>query len=84
MVAGVIYGVSLGLSSLEAAVVPMTFSLFVATLVFAVFLHRSVPPLRRVQLFTFCFTAVAVAIVVLIGWGIYYGGWPELSDVGLI
>jgi hypothetical protein len=84
VVAGVIYGVSLGLSSLEAAVVPMTFSLFVATLVFAVFLHRSVPSLRRVQLFTFCFTAVAVAIVVLIGWGIYYGGWPELSDVGLI
>jgi hypothetical protein len=84
VVAGVIYGVSLGLSSLEAAVVPLTFSLFVATLAFAVFLHRSMPAVRRVELFTFCLTAVAVAIVVLTGWGIYHGGWPELSDVGLI
>ena len=51
LIAGVIYGVSLGLSSLEAAVVPLTFSLFAATLVFAAFLYRSAPRLRRVELF---------------------------------
>ncbi len=84
LLAAVLYGVTLGLSSIEAAVVPLTFSFFVLTLVFAAFLYRSAPPLRRAALFTFCLTAVAVAIGVLVGWGAYHGGWPELSDVGLI
>lgn len=82
--AAVLFGIVLGISSIEAAVVPMVLPVFVTTAALAAYLYRSAPRLRGVDLFTFASASVVVAFVVLMAWGAYHGGWPELSDRRLI
>ncbi len=82
--AAVLFGVVLGISSIEAAVVPMVLPVFVVTAALAANLFRSSPRLRNVDLFTFVGASVVIALTVLVAWGAYHGGWPEMSDRGLI
>ncbi len=82
--AALLFGIVLGISSIEAAVVPMALPLFIVTAVLAAYLYRSAPRLRGVELFAFAGASVVVASAVLLAWGAYFGGWPEPSDRGLI
>ena len=82
--AALLFGLVLGISSIEAAVVPMVLPVFVLTALLGVYLYRSASRLRGVELFAFTEASVLVALAVMLAWGAYYGGWPEPSDVGLI
>ncbi len=82
--AALLFGLVMGISSIEAAVVPMALPAFVVTTALAAYLYRSASRLRGVDLFSFAGASVVVALAVLLAWGAYYGGWPEPSDRGLI
>ncbi len=82
--AALLFGLILGIDAIESAVVPMALPAFAVTAVLAAYLYRSDTRLRGVELFAFTGASLFVAVGVLVGWGVYYGGWPELSDVGLI
>ena len=79
-----LFGIVLGVDAIEAAVVPMALPVFMLTVLLAAYLHRNVPRLRGVELFTFIGASVIVALGTLLGWGAYHGGWPEPSDLGLV
>jgi hypothetical protein len=82
--AALLFGLVLGIDSIEAAVVPMALPAFALSSLLAAYLCRNAPRLRGVELFVFTGASVLVALGVLLGWGAYYGGWPEPSDLGLI
>ena len=82
--AALLFGLVLGIDSIEAAVVPMVLPAFAATSALAAYLYRIAPGLRGVELFVFTGASVLAALGVLLGWGAYYGGWPEPSGLGLI
>jgi hypothetical protein len=75
--------VVLGIDAIEAAVVPLDLPGFVLTGMLSAYLYHSVSRLRGVELFTFTGASVLVALGLLLGWGIYHGGWPEPSELGL-
>lgn len=82
--AALLFGLMVGISSIEAAVVPMALPVFVVSAALAAYLYRNARRLRGVELFAFTGASVVVAVGVLLMWGAYYGGWPEPSDRGLI
>lgn len=79
-----LFGLVVGIDAIEAAVVPMALPAFVLSSILAAYLYWSTSRLRGVELFVFAGASVLVALGVLLGWGVYYGGWPEPSDLGLI
>jgi hypothetical protein len=79
-----LYGTVVAISSIEANVIPLALPLIAGTALVAGIAFRAQPELRNSWLFAFSGVAVVVALGVLMGWGGYHGGWPELSDVGLI
>ncbi len=82
--AALLWGLILGIDSIEAAVVPMALPAFVLTAVLAACFYRSASRLRGVELFAFTGASVLTATGVLLVWGVYYRGWPEPSDLGFI
>ncbi len=82
--AALLWGLVLGIDAIEAAVVPMALPAFALTAVLAACVYRSASRLRGVELFTFTGASVLTALGVFLAWGVYYGGWPEPSDLGLI
>jgi len=82
--AAAVFGSIMGVDALESAVVPMALPAFAAIAGLATYLFGSAPRLRGVELFAFTGASAVIALGVLLGWGVYYGGWPEPSDVGLI
>jgi len=82
--AAAVFGSVMGVNAIESAVVPMALPAFAAIAGLAAYLFGSAPRLRGVELFAFTGASAAVALGVLLGWGVYYGGWPEPSEVGLI
>ena len=84
VLAALIYGVALALTSIEAAVIPLALALLLGTLLYAASARGFRRAAARTPLFAFSVTAVVAALAVIAVWGAYYGGWPELSDVGLI
>ena len=82
--AALLFGAILALSSLEADVIPLALPMFALTLGAALLWARRQPLLWRSPLARFAAAAAAVAVAVLVLWGIAHGGWPELSDLGLI
>ena len=82
--AAAVFGSVMGVDAIESAVVPMALPAFVAIAGLAAYLFGTTPRLRGVELFAFTGASTFVALAVLAGWGVYYGGWPEPSEVGLI
>ncbi len=82
--AALLYGLVMGVNATEAAVVPMALPMLVLAVLIAGYLYRSERRLRGVELFAFTGLSVLAGLAELLAWGAYYGGWPELSDVGLI
>ena len=82
--AAAIFGSIMGVDAIESAVVPIALPAFAAIAGLAAYLFGGAPRLRGVELFAFTGASAVIALGVLLGWGVYYGGWPEPSDVGLI
>jgi len=82
LVWGLLYGLTASLASLEGETVPMVLplsALFVAWL-----LVRSLDRARSHGVVAFFLCGYVVALIVFIGWGIAWGGFPAPSEVGLI
>jgi hypothetical protein len=82
IIAGLIYGFTSFCIFLEGQTVllglPFTVIIILLTLIWG----RE--KLAQQPLLGFFFVACLVAAVLLIGWGVYWGGFPQFSDVGLL
>ena len=79
---GVIYGFTYFCIFLEGqtVVVGLPFALII-TLLTLIWGRKK---LAQQPIQAFFFVACLVAVVLFSGWGLYYGGFPQFSDVGLI
>jgi hypothetical protein len=81
-VGGLIYGFTLFSIFLEGGTVSIGMPFTAGVLVFGLLWGRGVVAQRPVL--AFFAIAGGVALVLFIGWGVYWGGFPQFSDVGLI
>jgi hypothetical protein len=82
VLAGLIYGFTCFAVFLEGQTVPLGFPFAIVVALVTVLGGRRRLALR--PLLAFFFIACMVAIVLFAGWGLYWGGFPQFSDVGLI
>ncbi len=82
MVWGLAYGLTSSLASLEGGTVPMILPL--SALLFLWLLLTRRDGIREDNLLAFLFVGYAVALIVFLGWGIAWGGFPQPSEVGII
>ena len=82
--AALLFGAILAISSLEADVVPLALPVFAITLISGVLWSRRQRSRLRSPLTRFAAAATAIALAVIVAWGIVHGGWPEPSELGLI
>lgn len=80
--AGLMYGFSSFCIFLEGQTVPLGFPFLVIITALIFVLGRKKLGLQPVL--AFFFVSCLVARVLLGGWGLYWGGFPQFSDVGLI
>jgi len=80
--AGVIYGFTVFAATLEGQTAPI--GLPFAILVTLVTLIWGRNRLREHPVLAFFFASFLVAALFYIGWGLYWGGLPEFSEVGII
>ncbi len=80
--AGFLYGVTLFLIFLEGQTVPL--GLPVVTISALVTLIWGRKKMAQQPVLAFAGIACCLAVLLLAGWGIYWGGFPQLTDVGLI
>jgi hypothetical protein len=80
--AGIIHGLTLFLIIVEAGTVLL--GIFTALLVVIIFLIWGKRRLREEPLIFFFFISFIVTLIFCIGWAIYWGGFPEFSDIGII
>lgn len=79
---GVIYGITLFLLTLEGQTAPLALPFVVVVSLFGMIQARK--KLGGQSLLAFFFVSCLVASIFYIGWGLAWGGFPELSEVGLI
>jgi hypothetical protein len=82
LVAGLIYGFTLFSIVLEGQTVPL--GLPFATLMVLLTLIWGRKNLARRPLLAFFFVAFLVSLILFAGWGLYWGGFPQFTEVGLI
>lgn len=82
IIAGILHGFAFFLIVNEGATLPMGFPFAVLATLFGLVRGRN--RLREEPLLLFLTVAYLVATLFFVGWGIYWGGWPEFSEVGLI
>jgi hypothetical protein len=80
--AGIIYGVTIFLAEIEGGTVAIGFPAATLVLLFGLLWGRKA--LASQPLLLFFFVACALLVACFTGWGIYWGGWPEPSQVGLL
>jgi hypothetical protein len=80
--AGVLYGFTYFCVFLEGQTLPI--GLPFATIVTLLILFWGREKLARQPILAFTFVSCLVAFLLMVGWGVYWGGFPEFSDVGLI
>ena len=80
--AGVLHGLNYFLTIVEAATGPLGVPAAVAVVVFVLLRGRG--QLRTQPLLLFFFVTGLVATLLFLGWGLYWGGLPEFSQVGLL
>jgi hypothetical protein len=77
-----LYGITYFLAVIEGGTVPLglplAFLMIVGVLIFS---RRQ---LRTQNLVAFFFTAYAIALALFAGWYVYWGGFPQFSEVGLL
>ena len=82
ILAGLIYGFTYFCIFLEGQTVPLGFPFAVMIILFALVWGRQ--KLARQPILCFFFIASLMAAVLFTGWGLYWGGFPQFTDVGLI
>jgi hypothetical protein len=82
VLAGIIHGFTLFCVFIEGQTVLLAFPITIILAVLTMIWGRK--KLSKQPLLAFLFTACLVAVVLFIGWGLYWGGFPEFSAVGLI
>ena len=82
VLAGLIYGFTYFCIFLEGQTVPMGLPFAIIITLLTLIWGRK--KLAQRPIFTFFFVACLVAFVLFAGWGLYWGGFPQFSDVGLI
>jgi hypothetical protein len=80
--AGVLHGLTYFLTIVEAATGPLGVPFAVAVVVFTVLRGRD--QLRSQPLLLFFFVTFLTATLLFLGWGLYWRGLPEFSQVGLL
>ena len=78
-VAAILYGLTYFLAVNEGGTVPLGLPGAAAMVVWLLARGRSGRPLA-----SFFFAAYALALVLLLGWGLYWKGFPEFTEVGLL
>lgn len=80
--AGIIHGFNYFLTIVEAATTPLGVPFAIAVVLFTLVWGRQ--RLRQQPVLAFFFVAYLVACLFFLGWGLYWGGLPEFSKVGII
>jgi hypothetical protein len=82
ILAGVIHGFSFFAIVLEGGTAPLGITFAVLAVIFA--LIRGRKKMSQQPLLMFFFISYAIALLFFIGWGIYWQGLPQFSEVGII
>lgn len=82
IVAGLIYGFTLFAMILEGQTVPLGLPFAAVMVVISLLWGRK--ELAQRPLLAFSFVAFLVALLLFAGWGLYWGGFPQFTDVGLL
>jgi hypothetical protein len=82
ILAGFIYGFTSFCIFLEGQTVPLGLPFTITIILLTVIWGRK--KLAQQFILSFFFIACVVAAVLFTGWGLYWGGFPQFSDVGLI
>lgn len=82
ILAGIIYGFTYFCIFLEGKNVLMGLPFAILVVAFALISERS--RLAQRPVLAFFFISCLFAFILFVGWGLYWGGFPEFSDVGLI
>jgi hypothetical protein len=82
LLASVVYGLTFFLAVNEGGTVPLGLPAC-AVIVLGLWRYRR-GALRRRPLADFFLTGYLLALLLLLGWGIYWGGFPEFTEVGLL
>ena len=80
--AGIIHGFNYFLTIVEAATTPLGVPFAIAVVIFTLVWGRQ--RLRQQPVLAFFFVAYSVACLFFLGWGLYWGGLPEFSEVGIV
>jgi hypothetical protein len=82
ILAGLLYGFTYFCLILEGQTVPMGYpAAAILTLVVLIWGRKQ---LAQKPILAFFFISALVAFLLFTGWGLYWGGFPQFSDVGLI
>jgi hypothetical protein len=82
LVAAVIYGITTFITTIESGTVPLILPFSVA--VGSFFVWRGYRRMHSQPLIAFFGMGYALAAVLMIGWGIYWRGFPQFSELGII
>ncbi len=82
ILAGIIYGFTYFSTFLEGQTVVLGLPFAVVVVAFALSWERK--RLAQRPVLAFFFVACLLAFLLFTGWGLYWGGFPQFSDVGLI
>jgi hypothetical protein len=82
VLAGVIHGFSFFSIVLEGGTAPLGITFAVLVVLFALTWGRK--KMSQQPLLTFFFISYALALLFFLGWGIYWQGLPQFSEVGII
>ncbi len=80
--AGVVYGITYFLIIIEGGTLPMGLPLAVAVVAYAWVRGRA--SLAEKPLLAYFSCGYASALLLFAGWGLYWGGFPQFSEVGLL
>lgn len=80
--AGVLYGFTLFCGFVEAQTVALGLPSTALVVLFGLIWGRR--RLAKQPVFAFFFISCLVALLLFVGWGLYWGGFPEFTEVGLI
>lgn len=81
-VAGIIYGLTIFIIGIEGGTVAILFPFSVLAAIAALLLGRG--KFMRMPVLTFFMIGYALAALIFIGWGLYWGGFPQFSHLGWI
>ena len=83
---GIIHGLTCFVDIVESATVYLSFPWLLAVVLFGLFSGKKQRQrgIKRQPILTFFLTAYLLAMLLLLAWGWYWGGFPEFSQLGII